>query len=143
MSVTIKLWTLQHSFHVDAAHFLGQLPPEHKCRHMHGHTWKFTVYVQTQTLDSNDFVLDFKLLKCICENEIVSKLDHQVINDMVPVPTCENLANWAYAAIKQPLNECAPNAVLLSVQVTENLRDENSVSYMEMEVSDGEEVQNS
>ncbi|MCK9520145.1 MAG: 6-carboxytetrahydropterin synthase, partial [Dehalococcoidia bacterium] len=124
----VRLWTLEHSFLIDAAHYLPQLPVGHKCRNVHGHTWKFTVYVQAQALDADDFVIDFKMLKTLCENYIVFPLDHQTLNSALAsgrdgeekpfVPTCENLACWAYQTL-QPYVETMSHATLLSVKVTE------------------------
>jgi 6-pyruvoyltetrahydropterin/6-carboxytetrahydropterin synthase len=57
------------------------------CKNLHGHTYKMSVTVQrrfedhvvVKTGSSQDMVVDFKDLKEIVENEIVSPLDHSFV----------------------------------------------------------------
>ncbi len=75
---------------ISAAHKLN-LDYESKCTNLHGHNWKITVYLRSETLNENGMIMDFTHIK----REISDLLDHKVINDVVPFnPTAENLAKF-------------------------------------------------
>ena len=63
----------------DAAHVLTG----HKglCRNLHGHTYRVDVTVRQEPGDGGDMVIDFKELKRIVEDAIVSRFDHAFIYD--------------------------------------------------------------
>jgi 6-pyruvoyl tetrahydropterin synthase/QueD family protein len=55
------MYRVRKSIDIDFAHHVrGHLGP---CINLHGHTWKFEVEVEAQTLDAQGFVLDFGVLK--------------------------------------------------------------------------------
>ena len=75
---------------ISAAHKLN-LNYESKCTNLHGHNWKITVYLRSETLNENGMIMDFTHIK----REISDLLDHKVINDVVDFnPTAENLAKY-------------------------------------------------
>ena len=75
---------------ISAAHKLN-LDYESKCTNLHGHNWKITVYLRSETLNENGMIMDFTHIK----REISDLLDHKVINDVVPFnPTAENMAKF-------------------------------------------------
>ena len=67
-------------FEFDAAHYL----PEYngKCERLHGHTYKLVVKVEG-TPDKEGMVIDFIRLKNIVKEEVLSKLDHACLNDIL------------------------------------------------------------
>ena len=77
-------------FSFDAAHFLPGY--DGKCSNMHGHTWAVEITVEG-LVGVNGIVLDFIVLKQIVEPWI-EVLDHRLLNDVLPMPTAENLALW-------------------------------------------------
>lgn len=73
--------------HIDSAHHL----PEHEtCKEMHGHTYTVEVVVEG-TKKEGGMVIDFIELKKIVRG-VLKEYDHKVLNDIIDVPTCENLA---------------------------------------------------
>ena len=79
--------TITKSVKFDAAHVLTN----HKglCRNLHGHTYRVDVSVRQAENDSSDMVMDFKDVKRICEEELLSKLDHAFIYDATSVAESE------------------------------------------------------
>lgn len=80
-------------FDFDAAHYL----PEYngKCERLHGHTYKLVVKV-AGTPDAEGMVIDFVKLKKLVQVEVLAKLDHTCINDLIKVPSAENIAVWVW-----------------------------------------------
>ncbi len=101
-------------FDFDAAHFL----PEYngKCERLHGHTYKLVVKVEG-TPDHEGMVIDFVKLKNIVKDKAVSKLDHYLINDIIPVPSAENISMWIWNQIEADLT--SDHYHLYEVQVWE------------------------
>jgi 6-pyruvoyltetrahydropterin/6-carboxytetrahydropterin synthase len=91
-------------FTFDSAHFLPNVPPEHKCRNMHGHTYRLVVYIEGKTDKNLGWVMDFSDVKHVID-PIVDMVDHHVLNDLPGLenPTCENIAIWLWDQIKPQL----------------------------------------
>ena len=83
------------SFTFDSAHFLPNVPPHHKCRNIHGHTYHLTVYFEGEVTTPEGWVLDFALIKNAVK-PIVDQLDHTILNEVPGLenPTAENLARY-------------------------------------------------
>jgi len=68
-----------------------------KCESLHGHNWKVRLCVTAAELDSLGMVIDFKVLAAVLE-EILSRLDHHLINEVPPFdelnPSAENIARY-------------------------------------------------
>jgi len=112
-------------FRFDSAHYL----PDYygKCERMHGHTYKLHVTVEGEVAE-NGLVIDFVILKKIVKEKVLSKLDHQVVNDVVPMASAENVAIWIWnqlvdmsSNIQRELND--PN---LPQSVTKYFKDQTS-----------------
>lgn len=91
----------------DAAHFLPQLPEGHKCRDLHGHTYRLRIWLKGKP-DEVGWVMDFSEVKKILM-PVIDQLDHKVLNNVegLPNPTCELVAVWIW-------NKLKPAMVLLS-----------------------------
>ena len=63
------------TFTVESGHMLSKHPEE--CRYPHGHTRQIEVVVSSETLDSNDMVMDFKALK-LAVSDYIQRLDHSM-----------------------------------------------------------------
>jgi len=81
------------TFRFDAAHYLPNY--EGKCKRMHGHTWTLEVEVSGDVKEDG-MVVDFAKLKDVVNHRAISFLDHTLLNDLVPTPTCENILSWIW-----------------------------------------------
>ena len=91
-------------FGFEAAHYLPNVPAAHKCRRMHGHSFRVEVYVEGAVDPSTGWVMDFADLKGFFE-PLEDRLDHRLLNDIEGLenPTSENLARWIWRQLKPDL----------------------------------------
>ncbi|MBN8703608.1 MAG: 6-carboxytetrahydropterin synthase QueD [Bacteroidetes bacterium] len=91
-------------FVFDSAHFLPNVPDGHKCKRVHGHTYKLTIFIEGDLQEKLDWVMDFGDLKSVV-NPVVDRLDHNFLNDISGLdnPTCERIAQWIWEQIKSQL----------------------------------------
>lgn len=84
-------------FTFDSAHYLPNLPEDHKCRRMHGHTYHIRVTISGPVKDPEGWVLDFADIKEAFE-PLRERLDHRVLNDIKGLenPTSEILSEWIW-----------------------------------------------
>ena len=101
-------------FSFDSAHFL--LSYHGKCETLHGHTYRLVVTV-AGVPDAEGMVIDFILLKKIVQEEVLSVLDHSLLNDILPQPTAENIAKWVWQRISEKVRR--DRAALFEVEVWE------------------------
>ena len=89
-------------FTFDSAHFLPNVPETHKCRQIHGHTYKMAIFIEGEPDKDLGWVIDFAVVKEIVE-PVVSMVDHKLLNNVPGLenPTCELLAVWLWNKIKQ------------------------------------------
>lgn len=89
------------SFTFDASHRLPQLPDEHKCSHLHGHTFMAEVHLEGPVDPVLGWVMDFGDIKRLCD-PVLDELDHKYLNEIEGLenPTSENLAVWLWGRIK-------------------------------------------
>ena len=71
----------------DAAHVLTN--HQGMCKNLHGHTYRVDVTVAQEPSDTKDMVIDFKDLKLVCEELILSRFDHAFIYDETSPGECE------------------------------------------------------
>ena len=92
-------------FSFDSAHYLPHVPDGHKCKNMHGHTYKLRVFVKGAPHPHFGWVMDFKELKDIV-NPVIDTLDHRLLNDIEGLenPTAENITIWIWNTIKPLLH---------------------------------------
>jgi len=71
--------TVTKSVKFDAAHVLTN----HRglCKNLHGHTYRVEASVRQMPGETSDMVIDFKELKHVCEEVILSRFDHAFIYD--------------------------------------------------------------
>jgi len=101
-----------------------------KCERLHGHNWKVQVHVAVERLNEIDIAIDFHELKSLT-NEVVSTLDHTVLNEIFPFteknPSSENIAKWIYDSMRKKIND--ENIHLSAVTVWES--ENSSATYYE------------
>jgi 6-pyruvoyltetrahydropterin/6-carboxytetrahydropterin synthase len=91
-------------FSFDSAHFLPNVPEGHKCKNMHGHTYKLKVFIKGKPDEHYGWIMDFKELKDAIA-PIIDTLDHRLINDVPGLqnPTAENITIWIWKKLKPVL----------------------------------------
>jgi 6-pyruvoyltetrahydropterin/6-carboxytetrahydropterin synthase len=89
------VYRISKTFSFDAAHRLDGLPMGHKCGRLHGHTYEVELFLESPKLDSVGFVRDYGELSQFKE-WLMNTFDHHMINEVVPQPTAENMAQFIY-----------------------------------------------
>jgi len=84
-------------FSIEAAHYLPNVPREHKCRRLHGHSFRIEVRVAGEVSATAGWVVDFADLAAAFA-PVHEELDHRCLNDVAGLenPTSENLAVWIW-----------------------------------------------
>lgn len=97
MNIEGMLVKISKTFDFDAAHWLPGVPEGHKCRRMHGHTYRVELMFQG-TIDERGMVLDYAEIADAWE-PIRKVLDHHILNEIPGLenPTTEYLAPWIAA----------------------------------------------
>src|SRR5262245_59491193 len=90
-------FTVVKSWSFDAAHQL--LLHDGKCKKLHGHTYRMEVSVAGPIIDGGPktgMVIDFGDLTAIWETHIEPYVDHQFLNETLPIEhtTAELIAGW-------------------------------------------------
>ena len=83
----------------DAAHYLENYDGD--CARMHGHTYRVQICVAGETLDQKfGMLMDFKEMKKAL-NQLIAKLDHQVLNEVLDFnTTAELIAKYFYDQVE-------------------------------------------
>jgi len=84
------------------------------CHDLHGHTWK-AVFVLEGPVKQDGMVCDFKVVKKLLDGFLP---DHKFLNDIVPNPTAENLAQFLFDKIGAELKK--QNLTLKTVEIWES-----------------------
>jgi 6-pyruvoyltetrahydropterin/6-carboxytetrahydropterin synthase len=100
----ISIMTIFRKFTFDSAHYLPNVPEGHKCRQIHGHTYKLTIFIDGKPDEQHGWVMDFGVLKKTLE-PIIEMVDHKLLNNLAGLenPTCELLAVWLWNYIKRDI----------------------------------------
>jgi 6-pyruvoyltetrahydropterin/6-carboxytetrahydropterin synthase len=87
-------------FTFDSAHFLPNVPVGHKCKEIHGHTYRLVVHVEGELDTKLGWVIDFAVLKKVI-SPIIDEIDHQLLNNISGLenPTCEIITQWLWYRI--------------------------------------------
>src|SRR4030095_10857404 len=82
-------------FTLEAAHFLPNVPPGHKCARMHGHSYEIEVAVEGEVDPVRVWLIDFTDIDDLVA-PLLQQLDHRVLNEVDGLvnPTSELLARW-------------------------------------------------
>ena len=94
------------TFGFEAAHLLPTFPEGHKCRRLHGHSYRFDVIVEGDVNPERGYLIDYGEIKRAAE-PLVKQLDHYYLNEVhgLDNPTSENLARWIWDRLKPLLPE--------------------------------------
>src|SRR5437879_777795 len=91
-------------FTFEAAHLLPNVPADHKCRRLHGHSFYIEVHVRGSIDAISGWIMDFADIKKAFQ-PIYDQLDHRYLNDIEGLsnPTSENLARWIWHRLQERL----------------------------------------
>jgi 6-pyruvoyltetrahydropterin/6-carboxytetrahydropterin synthase len=91
-------------FSIEAAHWLPNVPADHKCRRMHGHSFQIQVHVRGPVDPHLGWVMDFAEIKAAFA-PVEEEIDHRCLNEVEGLenPTSENLARWLWGQLMPAL----------------------------------------
>jgi 6-pyruvoyltetrahydropterin/6-carboxytetrahydropterin synthase len=76
------MYTITKEYHFSASHVLKHLPADHPCARLHGHNYIVKVELQSDTLNANGFVVDYRDLDAL-KHYINDSIDHRHLNDVL------------------------------------------------------------
>ena len=92
-------------FRFEAAHRLPNVPADHKCARLHGHSFVVTIHVAGEVDPSLGWIVDFAAIEEAWK-PLHSALDHRYLNEIEGLenPTSEILAQWIWQRLKPQLS---------------------------------------
>lgn len=95
---------LYKEFSFEAAHHLPNVAHSHKCRRLHGHSFRVTLHVDGPLDPLLGWVIDFAEIKQVMAPAL-EILDHNYLNEIEGLenPTSENIARWIWNRIHAQL----------------------------------------
>lgn len=95
---------LEKTFRFEAAHWLPNVPDDHKCKRLHGHSFRVIIVVEGPVEPVTGWVMDFNIIKEAFA-PLDAQLDHYCLNDIdgLENPTSEVLAKWIWDRLAQTL----------------------------------------
>ncbi|MHB8623056.1 MAG: 6-carboxytetrahydropterin synthase QueD [Sulfuricaulis sp.] len=91
-------------FTIEAAHQLPNVPEKHKCRRLHGHSFRVEIHVSGPVQENSGWIMDFAEITRAFQ-PLYDQLDHHYLNEIEGLenPTSENLARWVWSRLKPSL----------------------------------------
>jgi 6-pyruvoyltetrahydropterin/6-carboxytetrahydropterin synthase len=91
-------------FTLEAAHHLPNVPEGHKCRRLHGHSFRVEIHIAGPVQEKTGWILDFADLTRAFQ-PLYDQLDHHYLNEIEGLenPTSEHLARWIWQRLKPAL----------------------------------------
>lgn len=85
-----------------ASHCLPNVPREHKCARLHGHSYRVAVEVRGPIVEPLGWVYDFGALDGAMKQLVHGVLDHRHLNEIAGLenPTSEVLAAWVLTRMR-------------------------------------------
>jgi 6-pyruvoyltetrahydropterin/6-carboxytetrahydropterin synthase len=95
---------LVREYRFEAAHLLPKVPEGHKCRRLHGHSFRVELTVAGPLDEAAGWLMDFWEVDRVAR-PIVEGLDHRYLNEIEGLenPTSEVLARWLWRQIHPKL----------------------------------------
>lgn len=95
---------ISQAFRFEAAHWLPNVPETHRCRRLHGHSYRVEVQLEGPVDPLTGFVVDFFDVEQGFA-DIVGALDHRCLNEVEGLgnPTAEIIAHWIWGRLKPRL----------------------------------------
>jgi len=97
-------YELKQHFHIESARFLPQLPKNHPCASMHGHSFKIILTLLGDLDPKLGWVMDYHEISMVMAPLLIL-LDHKILNEVPGLenPTSELLAKWIYDRVLIPI----------------------------------------
>jgi 6-pyruvoyltetrahydropterin/6-carboxytetrahydropterin synthase len=91
-------------FDFESAQALPQFPAGHKCRNLHGHSFKITISVCGPVDEATGIFYDHAAISDAMR-PLVAQLDHAYLNDIPGLdnPTIENMTRWFWERLHPQL----------------------------------------
>tara|TARA_B100001996_G_C18384562_1_gene486682 strand:- start:37 stop:393 length:357 start_codon:yes stop_codon:yes gene_type:complete len=91
-------------FAIESARSLPNLPDNHPCKNIHGHSFKVIITVDGEIQKNSGFVMDFKDIDLAFES-IFKIIDHSYLNEIKGLenPSSENLCKWIWEKLSYTL----------------------------------------
>ncbi len=107
------------TFRFEAAHTLASAPAGHKCRRLHGHSYKIDIHITGAVDAETGWVVDFGQIKQAVE-PLLDTLDHRFLDEIEGLAnsTSEMLAKYLWDKIKVNL----PNLSAITVWESDTSR---------------------
>lgn len=95
---------LVKEFRFEAAHQLPNVPEGHKCRRLHGHSFKVEIAIGGAVDETTGWFIDYEEVDQAFA-PLHDALDHRYLNDIdgLENPTSENLARWLWQRLTSKL----------------------------------------
>ncbi len=105
--------SLVKQFGFESAHFLPRVPEGHKCRRMHGHSFRVEVEVTGPIDPEFGWLMDYGEISAVVK-PVVAELDHRLLNDIPGLenPTSEVIAVWLWERLVPDLPQLSRVSVL-------------------------------
>jgi len=93
-------------FTFEAAHRLPNVPADHKCARLHGHSFRVAIHVEGEIGADSGWVLDFADIERAFA-PLHDQLDHHYLNEIEGLdnPTSERVAMWIWERLAAVLPE--------------------------------------
>ena len=95
---------LVREFTFEAAHLLPNVPEGHKCRRLHGHSFRVELVCEGEIDPHTGWLIDFADIK-LAFQPLRERLDHHYLNEIEGLenPTAENIARWIWQRLEPVL----------------------------------------
>lgn len=92
---------LRKTFQFEAAHKLPNVPADHKCARLHGHSFRVEVVVAGECDPRLGWLMDYADISEAFK-PVLDRLDHYYLNEIPGLEnaTSENLAKWIWDRLK-------------------------------------------
>ncbi len=99
---------ISQAFRFEAAHSLPGVAPGHRCRQLHGHSYRVELRLEGPVDPHTGFVADFFAIEKAFR-PLLAALDHRYLNDIEGLenPTAENIAIWIWERVRKALPQLA------------------------------------
>ncbi len=95
------MMTMSVDFHFSSAHHLPYY--DGQCKRLHGHNYVLRVEITGTPNPRDGMIRDFDEVKKTVWDQVLTKADHQNLNDLMDNPTAENMVVWMWEQLAPTL----------------------------------------